>query len=159
LHESKGTYFPADIHETDENAKKLLTRHIRCSNKRVLNPPLLLNDLTELGMFGELSEDQRHITKPFKDLHRLVTTMIMAELSLNERIQNKRNKKLELIKVQLNADNRPNMLALLVEIENAKAALTQKHSFQSVEMFSDEQAFDLEGIILFETLLINCKGF
>ncbi len=35
LHESKGTYFPADSHETDENAKKLLARHIRDSNKRV----------------------------------------------------------------------------------------------------------------------------
>ncbi len=26
LHESKGTYFPADSHETDENARKLLLR-------------------------------------------------------------------------------------------------------------------------------------
>jgi hypothetical protein len=38
-------------------------------------------------------------------------------------------------------------------IEKAKAALTQKHSFQSVGAF-DDQAYDLEVIILFETLLI-----
>jgi hypothetical protein len=99
LHESKGNYFPADSHATDENAKKLLTRHIRYSKKRVQNPSLLLNDLTELGMFGELAEDQRHTTMPFEDVRRLVTTMRMAELILNERIQNKQK-----------ADNYPNML-------------------------------------------------
>jgi hypothetical protein len=97
LHESKGNYFPADSHETDENVEKLLTRHIRDSNKRVQNPSLLLNDPTELGMFGELSEDQRHITMPFEDVHRLVTTMRIAELILNERIQNKQKAKLELL--------------------------------------------------------------
>jgi hypothetical protein len=52
-HESKGIYFPEDTHETDENAKKLLTRHQRDLYKREQNPFLLLNDLTELGMFGE----------------------------------------------------------------------------------------------------------
>ncbi len=31
LHESKGNYFPTDSHETDENTKKLLTKHIRDS--------------------------------------------------------------------------------------------------------------------------------
>jgi hypothetical protein len=88
LHEPKGTYFPADSHETDENAKKLLARHLRDSDKRISNPPLLLDDLKELGMFGELSEDQRHITMAFEDVHRLlvVTTMRMAEVILNERI-------------------------------------------------------------------------
>jgi hypothetical protein len=55
LHEPKGTYFPADSHETDENARKLLLRHIRNSEKRIENPPLLLDDLKKLGMFGELS--------------------------------------------------------------------------------------------------------
>ncbi len=85
-------------------------------------------------MFGELSDDQRHITVPFEDVHRLVTTMRMAEVILNERIQNKRKAELDQIKVQLNADHCPNMAALLIE---AKAALTQKHSFQSVGAFGD----------------------
>ncbi len=47
--------------------------------------------------------------------------------------------------------NRP---TLLVELEKAKRALTQKYSFHSVGAF-DAQAYDLEGIILFETLLIT----
>jgi hypothetical protein len=73
---------------------------------------------------------------------------------LNERIQNKRKAKLELIKVQLNADHCPNMAALLVKLEQAKTALTQKHSFQSVGAFGDEPVTDIERIVLFETLLI-----
>jgi hypothetical protein len=154
LHESKGTGFPADSHETDENVRKLLMRHLRDSDKRIENPPLLLDDLKGLGMFGKLSDDQRHVTMPFEDVHRLVTTMRMAEVILNERIQNKRKTKLDLIKAQLNADNCPNMAALLVELEKAKVAVTQKHSFQSVEAFGDEPVTDIEGIILFETLLI-----
>jgi hypothetical protein len=105
-------------------------------------------------MFGELSDDQRHVTMPFEDVHRLVTTMRMAEVILNERIQNKRKAKLDLIKVQLSAAHCRNMAALLVELEQAKKALTQKHSFQSVGAFGDEPVIDVEGIILFETLLI-----
>ncbi len=62
LHEPKGNYFPADSHETDENARKLLTRHARESEKKVENPPLLLDHLKELGMFGELSVNQRFVT-------------------------------------------------------------------------------------------------
>ncbi len=54
-------------------------------------------------MFGELSEDQSHITMPFEDVHRLVTTMRMTEVILNERIQNKRKAKLEFLTSQLNA--------------------------------------------------------
>jgi hypothetical protein len=95
LHEPKGTYFPADSHETDENARKLLQRHIRDTEKRIENRSLLLDDLKGLGMLGELSNDQRHITMPFEDVHRLVTTMQMAEVILNERIQNKRKAKLD----------------------------------------------------------------
>ncbi len=79
LHEPKGTYFPANSHETDENARKLLLRHIRDSEKRIENPSLLLDDLKGLGMFGELSDDQRHATMTFEDVHRLVTTMQMAD--------------------------------------------------------------------------------
>jgi hypothetical protein len=90
LHEPKGTYFPTDSHETDENAKKLVMRLARDSWKRKENPPLLLDDLKELGMYGELSEDQRHVNMPLEDVHRLVMTMRIAEVILNERIQNKR---------------------------------------------------------------------
>ncbi len=46
------------------------------------------------------------------------------------------------------------MHALLVELERTKAALQQKYSFQSVGIFGDEPVIELEGIILFETLLI-----
>jgi hypothetical protein len=80
--------------------------------------------------------------------------MRMVEVVLNERIQNKRKAKLELIKLQLNADNGPNMSALLIELEKAKAALTQKHSFRSIGIFGDEPTLDIEEIILFESLLI-----
>ena len=98
-------------------------------------------------MYDELSEDQCHITMPFEDVHRLVTTMRMAEIILNERIQNKRKAKLELLKAQLNASNCNNMPALIAELEKTKAALLQKCSFQSVGMFGDEHVLDLEGII------------
>jgi hypothetical protein len=74
-------------------------------------------------MFGELSEDQSLVTMPFKDVHRLTTTMRMAEIILNERIQNKRKTKLELLKAQLDASIVTNLPALLVEFERAKAAL------------------------------------
>ncbi len=88
LLEPKGTYFPADSHETDENARKFLSRLSCDSKKRFQNPSLLLEDLRGLGMYGELSEDQSRVTMPFKDVHRLVTTMRMAKIILNERIQN-----------------------------------------------------------------------
>ena len=105
-------------------------------------------------MYGELSEDQGHITMPFEDVHRLVTTMRMTEVILNERIQNKRRAKLQLLTAQLNASECNNMPALLAELERTKAALKQKYSFQQVGMFGDEHVQDLEGIIYFETLLL-----
>ncbi len=105
-------------------------------------------------MYGELSEDQGHVTMLFKDVHRLVTTMRMAEIILNERIQNKRKVKLELLKAQLDAGDCKNTSALLVQLERSKAALAQKYSFQSVGMFGDEPVIDLEGVIYFETLLL-----
>jgi hypothetical protein len=154
LREPEETYFPADSHETDENARKFLTKLTRDSTKRTESPPLLLDDLRELGMYGELSEDQGHVTMPFEDVHRLVTTMRMAEIILNERIQNKRKAKLEILKAQLNASNCNNMPALIAELEKTKAVLLQKYSFQSVGMFGDEHVLDLEGIIYFETLLL-----
>ncbi len=85
---TKGAYFPDDSHESDENARKTQTRLARDSEKRLENPSLLLEDLRGLGMYGELSEDQGYITMLFKDVHRLVTTMRMFEIILNERIQN-----------------------------------------------------------------------
>jgi hypothetical protein len=47
-----------------------------------------------------------------------------------------------------------NMAALLGELEKIKASLAQKYSFQSVGVFGDEPALDIEGIILFETMII-----
>ena len=87
LREIPGQLFPTDSHETDEHAKKFLAKFSSDSKKRNQKPSLLLDDLRELGMFGELSEDQSHITMPFEDVHRLVTTMRMTEVILNERIQ------------------------------------------------------------------------
>ena len=105
-------------------------------------------------MYGELSEDQSHVTMPFEDVHRLVTTVRLTEVILSERIQNKRRAKEEFLKAQLNASECNNMQALLVELERTKAALKQKYSFQSIGIFGDEPVIELEGIILFETLLL-----
>jgi hypothetical protein len=80
LLDPKGAYFPDDSHETDENARKLLSRLSCDSEKKFQNTFLLLKDLRGLGMYGELSEDQSLVTMPFKDIHRLVTTMRMAEI-------------------------------------------------------------------------------
>ncbi len=80
-------------------------------------------------MFGELSEDQSHITMPFEDVHRLVTTMRMTEVILNERIQNKRKAELEFLTSQLDASECNDMPALLAELEKTKAALRRKYSF------------------------------
>jgi hypothetical protein len=46
------------------------------------------------------------------------------------------------------------MQALLVELERTKTAFKQKYSFRSVGIFGDEPVIELEGIILFETLLL-----
>ena len=154
LRETPGQLFPTDSHETDEHAKKFLAKFSSDSNKRNQNPSLLLDDLRELGMFGELSEDQSHITMPFEDVHRLVTTMRMTEIILNERIQNKRKAKLEFLTSQLNASECNDMRALLAELEKTKAALKQKYSFQQVGVFGNEPVIELEGIIHFETLLL-----
>ena len=103
LLDPKGSYFPDDSHETDKDASKFLTKTSRDSEKRLEKPFLLLEDLKDLGMYGELSEDQNYITMPFKDVHGLVTTMRMSEIILNERIQNKRKAKLDLLRAQLDA--------------------------------------------------------
>jgi hypothetical protein len=53
---------------------------------RFQDRPLLLQGLKELGMAGDLSDDCQYLTMPFEDVHRLVTTMRMAEVILNERV-------------------------------------------------------------------------
>jgi hypothetical protein len=99
----------------------------------------------------KLSEDNRHFTMPLEDIHRLVMTMKMAELILNDRVQASRKAKNSRIKAQLDADC-PIMSALQLELE-ARHALTQKHSFRSIGAI-DAQAYDPEVLILFETMLI-----
>jgi hypothetical protein len=102
-------------------------------------------------MAGDLSDDGQHLTMAFEDVHRLVTTMRMAEVILNERVQNSRKVKIARIKTQLDAEHCPNMSALLAELERAKQALTQKHSFHSIRAF-EAYAQDFEGDILLETM-------
>jgi hypothetical protein len=105
-------------------------------------------------MFGELSEDNNYINMSFEDVHRLVTTIKMAEVILNECVQARRRAKLDDIKFQLNADNCSNVSMLLAELERVKYELTQKHSFQSVGAFEGISC-TLESSILFETFLIS----
>ncbi len=108
-------------------------------------------------MAGDLSDDCQYLTLPFEDVYRLVTTMRMAELILNERVQNSRKAKLARIKTQLDAERCPNMPALLVELERAKQALTQKHSFHLIGAF-EAYAQDFEGDILLETMMIIARA-
>jgi hypothetical protein len=115
---------------------------------------LILDDLKEFGMHGELSEDQNYVTTSFEDLHRLVTTMKMANVILNERVKDRRRAKIDEIKEELDAEHCPNMQALLVELEKAKYELTLNHSFQTMGNF-EGVACTLEGSVLFETLLIS----
>ena len=153
LREPEGSIFPTDSHESDETAKKLLTSLEREMNSRFQDPSQLLDDLKELGMVGDFSHDLRHISLPFEDVHRLVTTMRMAELILNERVQTRRKAKMAKIKAQLDEAHCPNMSALLVELEKAKQSLTQKHSFHSIGAF-EASSHDFEGDILLETMMI-----
>jgi hypothetical protein len=116
LREPEGGIFPTGSHELDTTAKKLLMGLEHEMNSRFQDRSLLLQDLQELGMVGDLSQDERHVSLPFEDVHRLVTTMRMAELILNERVQTRRKAKMAKIKSQLDAEHCPNMSALLVEL-------------------------------------------
>jgi hypothetical protein len=89
----------------------------------------------------------------FEDIHRLETTMRMAEVILNERAQNSRKAQIDRIQTQLDAEHCPNMPALLVELDKAKQSLKQKHSFHSIGAF-DAYSHDFEGGILLETMMI-----
>jgi hypothetical protein len=153
LFDPKGLYFPTDSHQTDERAKKVLADLQRDQKSRFQNQSLLLDNLRELGMYGDLSEDKCHVNMPFKDVHRLVMTMKMAELILNDRVQLARKEKNARIKAKLDADC-PNMSTWLLELDKAKRALTQRHSFRSIGAF-DADAYDLEGLILYETVLLT----
>ncbi len=129
LYEPAGSIFPTDSHESDKIAKKLLTGLEQEVNSRIQDSSQLIEDLKELGMVGDFSHDERYVSLPFEDVHRLVTTMRMTELILNERVQTRRRAKIAQIKTQLDAEHCPNMSALLVELERAKQSLTQKYSF------------------------------
>jgi hypothetical protein len=154
LFDLKGPVFPTDTHETDDRVKKVLADLQREQKSRVQNPSLLIDDLKELGMYGELSEDNCYINMPFEDVHRLVMTMRMAELILNDRVQSNRREKIAEIKAQLDADCGHNTAKLLVEFHKAQDALTQRHSFRSIGAF-EADAYNLEGLIIFETMMLT----
>jgi len=154
--EQNVSYFPADTPEMDSRAKQVLREFGRFRDSRTHNPPLLLDDLKELGMVGEATEDNKFILLSFEDCHRLVMTMRMTELILNDVVQSSRRHQIEQIKSQLDAEHCPDMAALLQEMEKARRDLTQKHSFQSVGVFEPE-TYTLGGFILFETMMIT-KG-
>ncbi len=103
-----------------KSPKKLLTGLEREMNSRIQDSSQLLENLKELGMVGDFFHDERYVSSPFEDVHRLVTTMRIAELILNERVQTRRKAKISQIKTQLDVS------ALLVELERAKQSLTQK---------------------------------
>jgi hypothetical protein len=124
LHEPVESIFPTNSHESDKIAKQLLTGLHREANSRFQDRSLILEDLKGLGMAGSLSDDSHFVTMPFEDVHRLVTTMRMAEIILNERVQNNRKAKIAQIKTQLDAEHCPDMSALLTELDKAKRALT-----------------------------------
>ncbi len=61
LFEPTGLFVPMDSHETDARAKRVLADLQREQMSRVQNPTLLVDDLKELGMYGELSDANCHI--------------------------------------------------------------------------------------------------
>ncbi len=67
--EPTGLYFPTNTHETDDRAKRVLAELQRKQKSRVQNSSLLIDDLKELGMYGELSDDNCHINMPFEHVH------------------------------------------------------------------------------------------
>ncbi len=101
----------------DSRAKIALRELGRLRDSRTHNPPLLLDDLKELGMVGEISEDNKFVILSFEDCHRLVMTMRMTELILNDTVQCHRHDKIARIKSHLDAEHCPDMPALLREME------------------------------------------
>jgi hypothetical protein len=139
LFEQAGPIFPTDTLKTDDRAKKVLADLQREQQSRVQSPSLLMNDLKELGMYGELSDDNCYTNMPFEDVHRLVMTMRMAELILNDRFQSNLKDKMAQIKAQLDDDCGHSTAALLAEFHKAEAMLTQKHSFRSIGAFESRR--------------------
>ncbi len=149
-------YFPTDSPEMNSRAQTVLRELGRFRDSRTHNRLLLLDDLKEIGMVGELSKDSKFVTMSFEDNQRLVMTMRMAKLILTDVVQSDRKDKIAQIKSQLDAEHCPDMPALLQEIQRARYDLTQKHSFQSVGVF-EPGMYTLGGFILFETMMI-AKG-
>jgi hypothetical protein len=100
---------PRNCQKTDDRAQKILDNLQRDRETIVQNHSLILDDLKELGMHGELSEDQNYVTMSFEDVHRLVTTMKMANVILNERVKDRRRAKIDEIREELDAEHCPNM--------------------------------------------------
>jgi hypothetical protein len=53
---------PRNCQKTDERAQKILDNLQQDRESRIHNHSLILDDLKELGMHGELSEDQNYVT-------------------------------------------------------------------------------------------------
>ncbi len=66
------SYFLADTPKMESRIQKVLRELGRFRDSRTHNRPLLLDDLKELGMVGELSEDSKFVTMSFEDCQRLV---------------------------------------------------------------------------------------
>ncbi len=144
---------PATPSEKNSHTNRVINNLGRYQNSRIQQPSLLLEDLQELGMAGELSEDTKFVTTSFEDIHRLVTTMRMAELILNDSVHSDHKERIEQIKIQLDAEHCPNMESLLREMKKAKHDLIPKHSFQSVGVF-EPGLCGLDDFVLFETMMI-----
>ncbi len=114
LHEPEINIFPTDSHESDKTAKKLLTSLQHEMKSRFQDRSLLLQDLKELGMVVDLSHDERYVSLSFEDVRRLVTTMRMTELILNERAQTRRKAKIAKIKTHLDAERCPNVTTTVI---------------------------------------------
>jgi hypothetical protein len=100
---------PPNCRATDDHPQKILDNLQSGRESRIQNHSLIIDDLKELGMFGELSEDHDYVTMTFEDVHRLVTTMKMANVILNERVQVRRRAKIDEIRDQLDAENCPSL--------------------------------------------------
>jgi hypothetical protein len=116
----------ANPSERISRANRVLDDLGRYRNSRIHHHSLLLDDLQELGMVGELSENNKFVTTSFEDIHRLVKTMKMAELILNDTVQSDRKEKIEQIRLQLGAEHCPNVKTLLSEMEKAKYDLIHR---------------------------------
>jgi hypothetical protein len=70
---------PVDCQETNDRAMRILEDLQHDNYSRVPNHFLLIDDLKELGMLGELPEDSNYISMPFEDVRHLAAAIKMAE--------------------------------------------------------------------------------